>query len=183
MSTTVTNTLMEPWNELADLVWEQSVDSSEGCTTTARIYLGPEQAARRKELPHENLGVVTATTTISPPFVQTNGRIRFCQVPILDEEEADLLLYLPGTTYFIHSCLYNDTQHHDQQHTTTTVLVHCQFGVSRSASIVLAYLMKYHDFSLTQALDHVRQRRLIIDPNPGFRRQLATWEQGGWGIQ
>ena len=174
---------MEPWNELADLVWEQSVDSSEGCTTTTRIYLGPEQAARRKELLHENLGVVTATTTISPPFVQTNGSIRFCQVPILDEEEADLLLYLPGTTYFIHSCLYNNTQHHQQQHTSKTVLVHCQFGVSRSASIVLAYLMKYHDFSLTQALDHVRQRRPIIDPNPGFRRQLATWEQGGWGIQ
>jgi len=50
------------------------------------------------------------------------------------------------------------------------VLVHCFAGVSRSATIVIAYLMQEHGLTLTDALMHVRKQRYFINPNDGFRR-------------
>jgi protein-tyrosine phosphatase len=52
------------------------------------------------------------------------------------------------------------------------VLVHCQAGVSRSPSIVMAYLMQRNQMSSTQAYEYVQKYRPQIRPNAGFRRQL-----------
>jgi hypothetical protein len=49
-------------------------------------------------------------------------------------------------------------------------------GVSRSASLVIAYLMKHENKSLRDAYLHVRQRRRCVSPNNGFWRQLITYE-------
>jgi atypical dual specificity phosphatase len=53
------------------------------------------------------------------------------------------------------------------------LLVHCALGVSRSATIVIAYLMAAEGMSYSDAFSHVRARREIIDPNDGFRSQLV----------
>jgi protein-tyrosine phosphatase len=50
-------------------------------------------------------------------------------------------------------------------------------GVSRSATIVLSYLMKHHNLHLDEALNLVRDSRPIINPNHGFRAQLSEYEQ------
>lgn len=60
-------------------------------------------------------------------------------------------------------------------------LVHCVAGVSRSASLCIAYLMKYHRFNLSEAYYHVKKRRPVIRPNPGFWRQLIDFEQKLFG--
>ena len=60
-------------------------------------------------------------------------------------------------------------------------LVHCVAGVSRSASLCIAYLMKYHRMSLRQAFYHVRNCRHIINPNIGFWRQLIDYERRLYG--
>ena len=57
------------------------------------------------------------------------------------------------------------------------VLIHCVAGVSRSASLCIAYLMKYHDMSLLDAYTHVKSRRPVIRPNAGFFRQLIDYEK------
>ena len=46
-------------------------------------------------------------------------------------------------------------------------LVHCVLGVSRSTSLVLAYLMKYKNMTLKSAFDYVSSRRPCVRPNPG----------------
>ncbi len=56
-------------------------------------------------------------------------------------------------------------------------LVHCYAGISRSATLVLSYLIKYYNFSLDSALEHCRKRRPIINPNAGFIDQLAAYEK------
>lgn len=56
------------------------------------------------------------------------------------------------------------------------VLVHCVVGVSRSATLVLAYLMLHQQLSLQQAIITVRERRWIF-PNRGFLRQLCQLDQ------
>ncbi|CAI0559767.1 unnamed protein product [Linum tenue] len=57
------------------------------------------------------------------------------------------------------------------------VLVHCFMGVSRSVTIVAAYLIKKRHMSLSQALRHVQSRRPQASPNPGFISQLRYFEQ------
>ncbi|KAF9143789.1 tyrosine/serine/threonine protein phosphatase pps1 [Mortierella sp. GBA39] len=61
----------------------------------------------------------------------------------------------------------------------TRVLIHCRVGVSRSATIVIAYLMAHYNLSLVDAYLLVRARRLsvIIQPNLLFMYELMQWEQ------
>ncbi|KAG5474314.1 hypothetical protein LSCM1_03094 [Leishmania martiniquensis] len=60
--------------------------------------------------------------------------------------------------------------------TVPAVAVHCMVGVSRSASIVAAYVMKKYGVSLGDALRLIRCTRPVIQPNLGFQRQLSIWE-------
>ncbi|KAL7848240.1 hypothetical protein AOLI_G00229580 [Acnodon oligacanthus] len=53
-----------------------------------------------------------------------------------------------------------------------TVLVHCAVGVSRSATLVLAYLMIRQNMTLVEAIKTVKDHRGVI-PNRGFLRQLS----------
>ncbi len=49
-------------------------------------------------------------------------------------------------------------------------------GVSRSATIVLAYLMKYHHNTLKESYLYLAQKRPQICPNEGFLLQLIRYE-------
>ncbi|PVG04501.1 phosphatases II [Serendipita vermifera] len=56
------------------------------------------------------------------------------------------------------------------------VLVHCLAGMSRSASIVCAYLLATTSMNTQESISFVRKRRPIIQPNYGFEKQLRAWE-------
>jgi len=58
-----------------------------------------------------------------------------------------------------------------------TVLVHCQHGISRSSTIVMAYLMKALNMTNGEAFDLVKAKRPIVDPNFGFLTQLLRFEE------
>uniref|UniRef100_A0A672K234 Dual specificity protein phosphatase 26 n=1 Tax=Sinocyclocheilus grahami TaxID=75366 RepID=A0A672K234_SINGR len=53
-----------------------------------------------------------------------------------------------------------------------TVLVHCAVGLSRSATLVLAYLMIRQNMTLVEAIKTVKDHRGVT-PNRGFLRQLS----------
>jgi len=57
------------------------------------------------------------------------------------------------------------------------VLVHCHAGISRSVTIVVAYLMICRGHSLSTALAAVRGVRAIANPNPGFMATLRSIDQ------
>jgi len=58
-----------------------------------------------------------------------------------------------------------------------TVFVHCAAGVSRSATMVLAYLMRHEGLAFEQALTTLRRCRSIVCPNDGFVQQLREYEE------
>jgi protein-tyrosine phosphatase len=56
------------------------------------------------------------------------------------------------------------------------VLIHCMAGVSRSPTLVAAYLMHNRRITAAEALGYLKERRACVDPNAGFRHQLLAWE-------
>jgi dual specificity MAP kinase phosphatase len=57
------------------------------------------------------------------------------------------------------------------------VLVHCHAGVSRSATVCMAYVMKNLDYDLRSAYDFVKARRPCVSPNLHFMGQLLEFEK------
>ncbi len=58
----------------------------------------------------------------------------------------------------------------------TKLFVHCEVGVSRSATLVIAWLMKTEGLSFFDALCRVRSKRIQVLPNIGFASQLQRLE-------
>ncbi len=51
-------------------------------------------------------------------------------------------------------------------------------GVSRSTTVVCAYLVATTNVTAAEAIAHVQSIRGVVDPNLGFRRQLETYRLG-----
>ncbi len=57
------------------------------------------------------------------------------------------------------------------------ILVHCMAGASRSATIVIAYLMWSQKWKYADALSYVQKKRPLVCPNDGFKQQLQIFEK------
>lgn len=64
-------------------------------------------------------------------------------------------------------------------HTAVTkgkkILVHCQCGVSRSASLIVGYMMRYENLALNDAYAKLKEIAKDISPNMGLIFQLMEW--------
>ena len=83
-----------------------------------------------------------------------------------DEEEEDISKCFDETFEWI-----------EGQRERGNVLIHCHAGVSRSATVLIAYLMRKEGVGLKEADGMVRRRREIIRPNKGFVEQLKVYER------
>lgn len=100
----------------------------------------------------------------------SSANVSHMHILVEDDPSTYLYPYFKTATRFI----YDELQRNDgRQH----VIVHSKVGVSRSVTIVLAYLIKYENMSLTSALKHVQDVRYLINPNEGFMQQLERWEK------
>ncbi|XP_066519926.1 dual specificity protein phosphatase 13A-like [Hoplias malabaricus] len=82
----------------------------------------------------------------------------YCGIPAEDSSHFDLDVYFRPAAEFIHRGLKSPDG---------KVLVHCIMGMSRSSSLVLAYLMLYQHLSLCSAVQRLIQKRAIY-PNRNF---------------
>lgn len=93
------------------------------------------------------------------PFVKYEG-IEYDFVDFLDLPEFDISSAIKECLRVIDRCIGDN------------VLVHCNAGVSRSATIVIAYLMAREGLTFEESYDKVKSARSCIKPNAGFVRQL-----------
>lgn len=99
---------------------------------------------------------------------------RFVEAARWGPAPAPCLLHSPAPAAHLTLCPSAPCPVHRAQ--GTRVLVHCKMGVSRSAATVMAYAMKQYGWGLEQALRHVQELRPAARPNPGFLRQLHTYQ-------
>ncbi|OZJ03544.1 hypothetical protein BZG36_04170 [Bifiguratus adelaidae] len=85
---------------------------------------------------------------------------------------------IPEFVQRIHSLLHPQADIGSKSANPTPVLVHCQCGVSRSASLMIAYVMYANpQWGFQKSLDYVRERTSgIIDPNISFISALQAWQ-------
>ncbi|CAG02339.1 unnamed protein product, partial [Tetraodon nigroviridis] len=98
---------------------------------------------------------------IKPNFPHT---FRYLVLDIADSPVENIIRFFPTTKEFIDSCLA----------TGGKVLVHGNAGISRSAALVIAYLMETFGIKYRDAFSHVQERRFCINPNVGFVHQLQA---------
>jgi hypothetical protein len=95
------------------------------------------------------------------------------KIEMNDMSDQTLHDVLPEALAFIREAHVNP-QHH--------VLVNCVQGISRSASIVIAYLVENEDMTLRDAYNHTKACRSIADPRATFVDQLGEFEMQVRGV-
>lgn len=152
--------------------WSPHSEDAEAvhCVEEHLLISGFYPAKCESELQLRNVRAIvdlTMPNEVRPANFEKELGVEYCLVPIGDTPDFSVLELLPRALPFI------DKHIGAQQ----TVLVHCTMGVSRSASIVLAFLVKHRKMTLLQAYKHLRSCRRVVSPNPGFLKQLVQFEQ------
>jgi protein-tyrosine phosphatase len=106
---------------------------------------------------------VLNVSELPDPYATANDRWR----PIADTTPPPSLDWLRDNVDFVESA-----RAHGQ-----SVFVHCDLGMSRSALVAVAVLMKEHGWTRDQALAAARQGRPMIAPNKAFMTLLGEWEK------
>ncbi|KAK7685724.1 hypothetical protein QCA50_011069 [Cerrena zonata] len=132
-----------------------------------RLYITNLCSAKSEEKLRE-FGVTHVVSVIEEkPRFPSSLRLKTLHIPVDDTYYAPLLGHLDTTTEFIKNAL--------EENETNVVLVHCLLGISRSATVVIAYVTATTSMRPTEAVDFVANKRSITCPNPGFRRQLERY--------
>ncbi|ELR47399.1 Dual specificity protein phosphatase 22, partial [Bos mutus] len=93
--------------------------------------------------------------------------VKYLCIPAADSPSQNLTRHFKESIKFIHECRLQGEG----------CLVHCLAGVSRSVTLVVAYIMTVTDFGWEDALHTVRAGRSCANPNLGFQRQLQEFEE------
>ncbi|CAG8681443.1 5229_t:CDS:1 [Funneliformis mosseae] len=92
---------------------------------------------------------------------------KYLKIDIADDPSSNIYKHFGECIGFIENA----------KSTNGRVYIHCQAGISRSVTIVIAYLMSSQKISYKQALDLVKEKRRIARPNFGFIQQLHKFEK------
>ena len=108
--------------------------------------------------------ILNVTSSIPNKFAAAG--LTYKQIAVEDSHDVNMLQHLPEAFGFIERARV----------TGERVLVHCHAGMSRSVTVILAYLMKYFNHTLDSAYEHVKQIKSDISPNFSFMGQLLEYE-------
>eukprot|EP00472_Partenskyella_glossopodia_P008458 CAMPEP_0197541748 /NCGR_PEP_ID=MMETSP1318-20131121/67329_1 /TAXON_ID=552666 /ORGANISM="Partenskyella glossopodia, Strain RCC365" /LENGTH=274 /DNA_ID=CAMNT_0043100951 /DNA_START=499 /DNA_END=1323 /DNA_ORIENTATION=- len=140
------------------------------------LYLGGESDARNlKNL--EDLNISRILNVSSEVKNLYPDKFEYMQINVDDDPSCKIDKHFPKAFKFL------DKAFEDKKR----VLVHCfegltTLGVSRSSTIVIAYLMQRQNWNLYETGMFLKGQRLLVQPNPGFRKQLGSYENRLCGV-
>lgn len=128
------------------------------------LYLGNIRDAENKESLSNNgiTHILSVYNNAKPVF---EGMTYLC-IHAADASSQNLRQHFKECISFIHECRLNGG----------TCLVHCLAGVSRSTTMVVAYLMTVTHYSWDECLSAVKAVRSFVGPNYGFQQQLQEYQ-------
>jgi len=85
-----------------------------------------------------------------------------------DDRDEDISVFFNPCIDFINRAIAADPD-------GTRILVHCAAGISRSVSIVMAWMIDTDNVTVETALAKIRSQRRVAGPNPGFIAQLKQF--------
>ena len=93
--------------------------------------------------------------------------INYFQVKVNDFPNFNISLFFNKTNEFINKAKLSGGN----------ILIHCQLGISRSTTCLIAYMIKNMGYSTVTAMQFIKNKRPQIMPNFGFLQQLKNYEQ------
>jgi len=130
------------------------------------LHLGTEyNASNQRELIQLGVKVIVNVTNEVENFFPNT--FDYHKISLVDKPTSNLQEHFDAAVDKIENAMKNKQG----------VLVHCQRGISRSASIVIVYIMRSKNISYNEAFQLVKDRRSIIKPNKGFIKQMKEYEQ------
>lgn len=132
------------------------------------LYLGSDCAGMddRKLAAHKITHIINATSK-QPNYFEARENIKYMRLGLRDVPSESIQRHLRPAFAFIE----------EAKESGGACLVHCKAGVSRSVTIVLAYLISIEGLSLAEGLMKVRKTRPWVAPNHGFMAQLLSLEE------
>lgn len=126
------------------------------------LFIGPFNSSRDLNiLECLNISHIVNCTTLPSNHLS----ITYLNIPF-DDNCVDIQHIIPQAIQFIDEHITNNK----------SIMVFCKFGASRSATIVVAYLMFKYNWKYKQALNYLKSVRTICCPNHYFKQQLKTFD-------
>lgn len=147
-------------------------DNTISTILTNQLYLSNYIGASNLEGLKQNkiTHIINITDTIENYFedeidINSNPLFKYLKIAIPDALNINITDYFQQAFDFIDNAIT----------TGNSVLVHCFAGKSRSAAIVIGYIMKTRKIKFEEALRFVQNIRPCVDPNFAFCAQLMNY--------
>ena len=128
------------------------------------VYLGNIDGALNVDnLKYEGISKILSVTDVGAPHYKKEDNFIQKVIKVIDVPNQNIIKFFVECFKFIIG--------------EEKVLVHCMSGASRSAAIVIAYLMWFHRMPYQDAFNFVSRKRWCVLPNSGFRFQLKQFEK------
>lgn len=139
-------------------MWSTKVDATE---VVKGLYISDLATVFNKRALDE-MGITHVINMVPGVLPAFPNSYKYLNLPLRDVATENIAQYFPETTQTIKDALANGGK----------VIVHCSCGVSRSASVVIAYLITERSMSAKDAYEYLKHKRPVVEPNPGFIKQL-----------
>jgi protein-tyrosine phosphatase len=154
---------------------EQNLENLRVQEIVKGLWLGPKMLIPHEQVEHNHPAFDAVVNVTKEEPIQQYGsvllgpNVRHLQIPVDDtmEEANELYPYFVTAVGFILVALSCGE----------TVLVHCKAGISRSVTIVAAYLIYALKKTKSEAMDMIREKRPCADPHLGYLCQLDIFEK------
>lgn len=93
-------------------------------------------------------------------------------IDIEDVEDENIMQHFATTDAFIDEAVNSGNN----------ILIHCIAGISRSVTCTAAYLMRHNNWTAEQALEYIKSKRHVANPNASFREQLDVYYDCGYEV-
>jgi protein-tyrosine phosphatase len=139
------------------------------------LFLGSARASKDKE-GLQKLGIKKIVNIAGKQHYP--GHFEYLKAHFPDNEETNFEPFLKDIFSFIETSLQGECRvcHVTSLSGGQHVLVHCSGGVSRSPSVVMAFLIACRDMTYEEAFRLVKEKRRGIKPGLGFVEQLRQLE-------